>query len=92
MTLLHDRLAVTVMLFMALAGLWGLLLLRRRRGVEPATGASLAWARLLILAQGLLGVLLLIGGERPGRGIHILYGAVTALALPAPVWHHPRPR
>lgn len=83
MALLHDRLAVTVTLFTLLAGLWGLVAALRRRPVEPAFWGIAGVGEVLILLQSLLGVLLYTGGERPARGIHILYGAVTALALPA---------
>ena len=83
MALLHARLAGTVALFTVLAGLWGLVAALRRRPVEAGYWGILAVGEILFLAQGVLGVLLYIGGERPGRGIHILYGALTALTLPA---------
>lgn len=83
MALLHDRLALTVTLFTALAGAWGVVAAVRRRPVEAGYWGIIGVGEILILAQGVLGVLLYIGGERPGRSIHILYGALTALALPA---------
>ena len=83
MALLHARLAGTVALFTVLAGRWGLVAALRRRPVEPSYWGILGVGEILFLAQGVLGVLLYIGGERPGRGIHILYGALTALTLPA---------
>ena len=83
MALLHDRLAGTVTLFTLLAGLWGVVAALRRRPVESGYWGIIAVGEILILAQGVLGVLLYLAGERPERGIHILYGAVTALALPA---------
>ena len=83
MALFHERLAGTVAMFTVLAGLWGVVAALRRRPVEAGYWGIVAVGEILILAQAVLGVLLYIGGERPGRGIHILYGAVTALALPA---------
>ena len=83
MALLHDRLAVTVTLFTLLAGLWGLVAALRRRPVESGYWGIAGVGEILILAQGLLGLLLYIGGERPARSVHILYGVVSALALPA---------
>jgi len=83
MTTTHDLLANTVMLFMALAGVRGLVLSARRRGVDGGYWGILVIGELLILAQGILGMVLLVGGEQPGRGIHILYGTVAALTLPA---------
>jgi hypothetical protein len=83
LALLHARLAGTVALFTVLAGLWGVVAALRRRPVEAGYWGIVAVGEILILAQAVLGVLLYTGGERPGRGIHILYGAITALALPA---------
>jgi len=83
MSTIHGLLANTVMLFMALAGAWGVLLYARRRGVDGGYWGILVIGELLILAQGILGMVLLVGGEQPGRGIHILYGVVAALTLPA---------
>ena len=37
----------------------------------------------MIVLQGLFGAYLWIIGERPGRSIHILYGIMTALVIPA---------
>jgi len=81
--LFHERLAGTVVMFTVLAGVWGVVAALRRRPVEAGYWGIIAVGEILILAQGILGLLLYIGGERPGRGIHILYGAITALALPA---------
>jgi hypothetical protein len=83
LALLHARLAGTVALFTVLAGLWGLVAALRRRPVEAGYWGILGVGEILFLAQGALGVLLYVAGERPGRGIHILYGALTALTLPA---------
>lgn len=83
MALFHERLAGTVAMFTVLAGLWGIVAALRRRPVEAGYWGIVAVGEILILAQAVLGVLLYIGGERPGRGIHILYGAITALTLPA---------
>ena len=83
MSTIHGLLANTVLLFMLLAGLWGLLMAARRRGVDGGYWGILVIGELLVLAQGILGLLLLVGGEQPGRGIHVLYGTVAALTLPA---------
>lgn len=83
MALLHARLAGTVALFTVLAGLWGVVAALRHRPVEAGYWGIVAVGEILILAQGVLGVLLYIAGERPGHSLHILYGAVSALALPA---------
>lgn len=83
MALIHENLARTVALFTVLAGLWGVVAALRRRPVSSGYWGIIAVGEVLILVQGVLGLWLYFGGERPARGIHILYGVVTALALPA---------
>jgi len=80
---LHDRLAGAALLFFAAAAVWGLVSHLRRRGMGPEYWGILAIGELLILAQGLLGAALWLGGDRPARGIHILYGVVAVITLPA---------
>jgi hypothetical protein len=79
---LHDRLAQAMLLFTAIAGVWGLVLALRRRPVDGAYWGILASAELLFLAQALVGLALWLGGARPPRIIHLLYGAVSVLTLP----------
>lgn len=82
MTLLHERLATSMLLFLSVAGLWGLASYLLRRGVSPSFWGILAIGELLILAQVIVGVALWLDGARPARGIHLLYGVVAAIALP----------
>jgi hypothetical protein len=37
----------------------------------------------VVVIQGILGVILLIQGQRPHQGLHFLYGVVALLVLPA---------
>lgn len=83
LTLIHDRLATTMILFNLVAGVWGLALYFRRRGIDGNYWGILATGELLFIVQALLGLTLWLQGARPGRGIHILYGAVAVLTLPA---------
>jgi hypothetical protein len=82
MTLLHERLATSMMLFLSIAGLWGLASYLFRRGVSASYWGILAIGELLVLAQAVAGVVLWLGGARPERGIHLLYGVVAAIGLP----------
>lgn len=82
MTLVHQRLATSVLLFMSVAGLWGLISYVLRRGVSSSYWGILAIGELLILAQVAAGAVLWLNGDRPARGIHLLYGVVAAIALP----------
>jgi len=83
LTELHTRLATSVVVFAALAGLWALFAYLRRRGVTGSLWGILAAGELLFLAQGVVGLILLLGGEKPARAVHILYGVVAAIGLPA---------
>jgi len=81
--LLHDRLADSLVLYLAAAGVWNLVAALRRRSLAPQTWGILAIGELLALAQGTIGLVLYLEGARPERGLHILYGVVAVLGLPA---------
>ncbi len=81
--ILHARLATSVALFAALAGIWGLVLYLRGGRVSGSFWGILAAGELLFIAQSILGILLWMAGARPARGTHLLYGAIVALSLPA---------
>ena len=80
---IHARLAVSYILFMTIAAAWNLVAAARRQGVSGTAFGILAIGELLALAQGALGIALMVGGDRPARGVHLLYGATAALTLPA---------
>lgn len=80
---LHERLASAALIFFLVAGLWGLMAYFRRRGVGSDYWGILAIGELLLLVQGALGAWLWLEGQRPGQGIHILYGMVAVITLPA---------
>jgi hypothetical protein len=75
--------STAVILYAFIAGLWGLLNYLRKRAVDGGYWGILAVAEILFLAQGVLGAILYFTGARPGRGIHILYGVVMAISIPA---------
>lgn len=82
--LLHGRLANTVLLFNLVAGLWGVISYFRGRGVTSNYWGILAIAELLFIAQAILGASLWLGDARPARAaVHVLYGAVSVISLPA---------
>ena len=84
LTFLHARLATAAILFAAACGIWGLYTYGRRRGVDGNYWGTLAVGELLMIAQGLVGVLLWLQMHRPARpAIHVLYGVVAVLAWPA---------
>jgi len=75
-----------------ITGVWGLVLYFRKK----TETISRPWRTALIitaadaLLQGILGVTLLLLGQKPGTGtdlyyLHYVYGAIVALALPVAV-------
>lgn len=80
---MHARLLVTILLFFGALTIWGVLGFLRGRGVSGGYRGALAIGELLLLAQALIGLLLLIAGQQAARpGLHILYGLVAVVALP----------
>lgn len=78
----HIRLATAMLIFLSVAGLWGLVSYVLRRGIGGSYWGILAVGEVLILAQVVVGTILWIEGARPARTIHILYGIVAAITLP----------
>ncbi len=83
LTMIHDRLSIAMLIFSAVAALWGIVLYLRKKGVDGNYWGILAVGELLFLGQGIVGTVLWIQGLRPGRVIHLLYGGVAVLTLPA---------
>jgi hypothetical protein len=83
--LLHDRLSVTVMLFMVVLGSWGI--------VAYLRGGSLSgsYAGALAIGEALIVVAMLATGARPPSATHYLYGITAILVLPF-AWSYLRSR
>lgn len=77
---LHATLANTIVLYLALVGIWGLWLGARALGPTASFRGALAIAELAAIAQGLVGLVLAL--SRPLNGIHALYGVALVLAIP----------
>ena len=80
---IHERLATSLLLFMAIASAWSLIGAARRQGISSSTWGILAMGEILALAQGAVGLALYLGGDRPARTVHLLYGLTAVLTLPA---------
>lgn len=82
-TLIHDRLSLSALMYMILLGVWGFWRYFRKQGLEGSFWGALVIAEILVLAQGLIGGYLWIIGLRPDRGtVHILYGVASVLVVP----------
>lgn len=83
LSFLHARLATALVLFAALAGVYGLVEYFRRQSVSPNYWGIIVVGNLLAVGQGILGVILALGGGQPMRGIiHIIYGVVALSWIP----------
>ncbi len=70
-----------------IAGIWGLILYFTRREANRPWRISLIVVAILGAIQGLLGVILVLSGQKPGGGVgtywlHYVYGGIVVFALP----------
>ena len=80
---MHARLLTTILVVLILLAVWGIInFVRAAR--PPLYRAALWVAEWLIVAEFVMGGLLLLGGRRPAEAaLHIVYGVVAVLTLPA---------
>ncbi len=90
-SLLHDRLSVTVMLFMAAVGAWGIFAYLRGQSISGSYAGALAIGEALVVVQVGAGVAMLATGARPPSATHYLYGITAVLVLPF-AWSYLRAR
>jgi hypothetical protein len=85
LNVIHNGLARAAVIFSLICAAWGILSYLRNQPISSSYWGTLAIAELLMLAQGLVGFILLLGGAIPGRGvvIHLLYGITAVISLPA---------
>ena len=85
-TQIHAGLANTASLFVAILAIWALLLAIRSRPLDGGWLGAAVIGELLLVAQFSLGWVLWFqgyGAALPRAWIHILYGAVAVITLPA---------
>ncbi len=84
---IHTRLSNTATLFVAALGVWALFLRFRSRPLDGNWFGAAMIGELLLVAQSLLGVYLYyvvgLGAALPRPFMHILYGVVSLVTLPA---------
>lgn len=83
LTEIHARLATSLFLFMLLAAAWSFITGLRRQGIGPNQWGIYAVGEILAVAQFAVGLWLYLGGLRPDRWVHVLYGVTAVLTLPA---------
>ena len=82
---IHARVATAMVVFAAIAGVWGLVDYFRRRPISPNYWGVIVVGNLAALAQGAIGLWLAVQGRLesiPRAPVHILYGVVLALWIP----------
>jgi hypothetical protein len=82
LNLFHDRLSLTVVLFMFAVGIWGLVSFIRGESLGGSLSGAMIIGQVLITLQVLFGVALLFGDRRPLDSMHYLYGATIVIAMP----------
>lgn len=83
--LLHSSLQLTISVAVGVLMLWGLLCAALGR-VASSYVAGLWVAELLVIAQAVLGVLLVFGGAPLAPlGLHIVYGVIAVLVIPVAI-------
>ena len=76
---IHRQLATTGVLYMFACGVWGLVMWRRKKPMDANYRGLLAIGDVI----GLLGMIMLLAGAQPKDSVHILYGLLAAISLPA---------
>lgn len=80
---MHARLLFTILLVFAVLLAWALVLWVFGRNIGRGYVAGLAIGQLLVMAEFVIGVLLLFGDRQPTRqAMHIVYGVVALLTVP----------
>ena len=83
MEIFHLLLGRSVVFFMLICGVWGVLAHVGRLPSDGRYYSTLVLAELLLIAQALIGLILLGSGRLPTDQIHFLYGGLAVLVLPA---------
>lgn len=79
---LHGRVAFALVLYYTLVGLWGIAQGVRDRGPGGSFRGAIAIAIAASVAQGVLGILVLVFRGAPADAVHILYGLALVAAMP----------
>ena len=80
-----------MLLFMAVAGIWGVLSFLRGGTLSGSLAGTFVIGQGLVVAQVIAGVVLVVRDARPATSVHYLYGATAVLVLPF-AWTYLRDR
>ena len=84
---LHFYNMILVLATGTIAGIWGLILFFQKKPMNRPWRISLIIVAIVGALQALLGIILVLLGDRPGTGtglyyLHYVYGAIVVLAIP----------
>ena len=84
---LHFYNVILVLAAGTIAGIWGLILFFQKKPMNRPWRISLIIVAIVGALQALLGISLVLLGDRPGTGtglyyLHYVYGAIVVLAIP----------
>lgn len=85
---LHFLNMFLVLATSTVTGIWGLVLFwQKKTRIDRPWKAALITTAIVGLLQGLLGVILVLAGTKPGTGtglyyLHYVYGAIVVFAIP----------
>jgi len=83
LSFVHARLSITAAVFTFVMGIWAAGLFARDRRLGGNYLGAVVVGELLLVAQSVLGLLLLLGqGLQSLRWVHILYGLLAVLVWP----------
>ena len=71
-----------IVMFAAVAGVYGLVQYFRKQAITPSYWGIIVVGNLATLGQGVIGLLLALSGEQTGEWVHILYGITAVLWIP----------
>ncbi len=79
---LHALLSRAIVMFAAVAGLYGLYLYFRKRPVAPNYWGVIVVGNIATLGQGAIGLLMALSGAQAREWVHILYGITALMWIP----------
>ena len=80
----HQRLGVALLIVLAAGVVLGALAVRNG-SLLPTVRAYVWLAFAAVVLQGIGGISLLVAGQRPAEGLHLMYGPLTLVTLPLTV-------